>query len=272
MDTPNLKAAYVMTAILGVAMAIVSAGGAFASEWLYRDNPLILAALRGQDLATLMVAVPLLVAGLVLERRGSLRGRVLWIAMLFYGLYGYLFYAVGVAFNVFFLLYVAICGLSGYALLFSVPRIDTARIDSTVTSRLARRVAIAYMLVVTAGLGVLWTGMSASYLFTRVVPGPIVSSGHPTGVVFAIDLIFIVPLMLLGAVRLIRRRPWGGFLATMLSITGSVYTLTLAVASIEVARAGVGTGGELPIWAFLTVFGALAAGLLLAGMRSEAVE
>jgi len=267
MTASNLRASYIMTVLVGLLMAVVSAGGSFASESLYRDNPLIVASLRGQDYVTLFVAVPVLIIGLLLERRGSLPGRVLWVASMFYGLYGYLFYAVGVAFNMFFLLYVAICGLSLYALLFSVPRVDVSLIDDAVTGRLARGVAIAYMLVVAASLGILWTGLSASYLATGTVPGPIVASGHPTGVVFAIDLIFIVPPMLLGAVWLIRRQRWGGFLASVLSVAGSVYTLTLAVASVEVVRAGVGTGSELPIWVFLTVFGAVSAGLLLADLK-----
>jgi len=117
----------------------------------------------------------------------------------------------------------------------------------------------------------LWVGLSASYLFTKTVPGPIVTSGHPTGVVFAIDLVYIVPPMLMGAIALIRRRSVGWVLAGVMSVSGTVYTLSLAVASVEVARAGVGTGSELPIWVALTALGAATAGLLLAGTRPQEV-
>lgn len=61
---------------------------------------------------TLLVAVPLLVTGLILGSRGSRRGRLLWLAMLFSVMYSYLFYDVGAAFNVFFPAYVAIVGLA----------------------------------------------------------------------------------------------------------------------------------------------------------------
>jgi hypothetical protein len=177
---------------------------------------------------------------------------------------------VGAAFNVLFLLYVAIWGLGTYALVLSAPRIDLAALGGAMRGRVARWFAIAYMLTVAAGLGVLWTGLAASYLFTRVVPGPIVTSGHPTGVVFAIDLVYIVPPMLVGAIALIRRRAVGWVLAGVMSVNGTVYTLSLAAASIEVARSGVGTGAELPLWGALTAFGALAAGLLLAGTSPKA--
>src|SRR4051812_22164058 len=120
---PGFAAAYLMTAATAVTMATVSAVGLFATDWLYRDNALVTATFRGQDVVTLVVAVPLLVFGLVWEMRGSLRGRVLWLGMLFYAMYGYLFYAVAAAFNQFFLLYVAAFGLPLYALVFSVPRL-----------------------------------------------------------------------------------------------------------------------------------------------------
>jgi hypothetical protein len=90
----GLKAAYVLTVLTMVLLVVVSAGGVFGSGWLYRDNALITATFRGQDWVTLLVAVPLLGAGLLLELRGSLRGRLLWLGMLFNAMYSYLFYAV----------------------------------------------------------------------------------------------------------------------------------------------------------------------------------
>jgi hypothetical protein len=263
----DLRVAYLLSAIVAVVLAIVSAGGVFI-EGLYNDNALISQAYRGQDMVTLLVAVPLLVVGLLLERRGSARGRIVWLAMLAYTLYGYLFYMLGAAFNPFFLLYVAAFALSLYALVLSVPRIDVAELTAGFSDGAARWVAIVYMLVSGVGLGVLWTGMSVGYLFTGDVPAPIVASGHPTGVVFALDLSLIVPAMIMGAVLLLRRRPWGWLLAGVMSVKGSVYTLGLAVATIVVERTGVGSGAELPIWAGLTVLGALSAVLLLANLRS----
>ncbi|HSK34337.1 MAG TPA: hypothetical protein VK903_12690 [Propionicimonas sp.] len=262
-ESLQLGVSYWLTALVAAAMSVVSAGGAFAPG-LYRDNPLIAATFRGQDVVTLFVAVPLLVLGLVLEVRGSSRGRVLWLAMLFYALYSYLFYAVGAAFNVFFLLYVAIVGLALYALLSSVPRLV---LEPAGTRVAARVVGVAYLLVVATGLAVLWTAMSLGYLFTGVVPAPIVASGHPTGVVFAIDLVFLVPPMVLGAIGLLRRRAFGGFLAQVMCLTGTVYTLGLAAAGIAVRAAGRGTGDEVPLWVALTLFGAVATALLV-GRRS----
>lgn len=264
-ESPHLLVAYWLTGLAAVAMAVVAAGGAFASGWLYRDNPLIAATFRGQDLVTLVVAVPLLVAGLVLEQRGSARGRVLWLAMLYYALYSYLFYAVGAAFNAFFLLYVAIVALALYALLSSVPRLQFDTAVTNPVGQMARVAGVAYLLLVATGLGVLWTGISLGYLFTGVVPAPIVASGHPTGVVFAIDLVFIVPPMVIGAIGLMRRRAFGSLVAVVMCLSGTVYTLSLCAASIAVRAAGRGVGEELPLWVGLTLFGTGTAALLVRG-------
>lgn len=264
---PGFLTAYLLTAATAATMATASAVGVFATDWLYRDNALITATFRGQDMVTLVVAVPLLLVSLVLEMRGSPRGRVLWLGMLFYSMYSYLFYAVAAAFNQFFLLYVATFGLPLYALLFSVPRVDVTRLGSAMGGRVARVVAITYTSVVAAGLGLLWVGISLSYLVTKDVPQPIVDSGHPTGVVFAVDLVFIVPPMLLAAIWLARRQALGWLLAGVMSVGGSVYTLTLAAASVEVSRQNVGASSELPIWAGLTTLGVLTVALLFAGIR-----
>lgn len=69
---PGFPTAYLLTAATAVTMATVSAVGVFATDWLYRDNALVTATFRGQDMVTLVVAVPLLLFGLVWEIRGSL--------------------------------------------------------------------------------------------------------------------------------------------------------------------------------------------------------
>ena len=67
------------------------------------------------DVIDLCLALPLFAAAIVLSRRGSLRGRLLLGGMLFYFFYQYMQYAVMLAFNPLFLVYVAIFALSAVA-------------------------------------------------------------------------------------------------------------------------------------------------------------
>lgn len=271
MDRHRLRTPHLLAGAIAPVAAVACLGGLFL-EGLYRDNTWITAAWKGTDLVTLGVALPLLVVGLALSARGSLRGRLVLLAMLAYVFYGYQFYLFGAAFNLFFLLYVALVGFSLYALLFLGSRLDVA--DLAARFQLgapARAFAIGYLLLTAAGLGVLWIAMSLGFVFTGRVPGPVEASGHPTGVVFALDLTWIVPALVLGAVWLWRRRPWGYVLATALTVKGAVYTLGLTSATLASMRAQVaGAGAELPIWAGLTVAGAIAAFLLLKAVRTPA--
>lgn len=129
-------------------------------------------------------------------------------------------------------------------------------------------VALAYLGVTAAGLGVLWTALSVGFLVTGRVPAPVVAAGHPTAVVFALDLAVVVPAMTLAAVWLARDEPRGRFVASLLSVWGPVYTLGLAIASLAVRRVGVGSGDELPIWVALTLLGSASAAMLLARDRN----
>ena len=80
------KTAYTLTIITLVLAAVSAAGGLFI-ENLYRDNPFVAAVWQGNDLVTLVVAVPLLIVGLILSLRGSVRGHFIWLGMLWYMVY-----------------------------------------------------------------------------------------------------------------------------------------------------------------------------------------
>ncbi|MGO1058211.1 hypothetical protein ACTL32_03655 [Planococcus sp. FY231025] len=57
-------------------MAAIASGGGLFLDGLYRDNALVVAAWRGNDIVTLFIVVPLLLASLAFSLRGSKRGRL----------------------------------------------------------------------------------------------------------------------------------------------------------------------------------------------------
>jgi len=67
----------------------------------------VLATWFGNDWVTPAIALPLLTTGLLLDRRGSICGRLLWLGALGYAVYNYAFFLFGAALNSFFPLYVA---------------------------------------------------------------------------------------------------------------------------------------------------------------------
>ena len=61
---------------------VLAAGASLAglmAPGLYRDPGVLLPQIYGQDLVTLVLGVPLLVAGMIGVARGSMAGRILWL-------------------------------------------------------------------------------------------------------------------------------------------------------------------------------------------------
>lgn len=95
--------AFTLAAVAGVLMAVQAATGMLVPG-LYRGEAFALQAWRVNDPVTLIAAVPLTFASLMVARRGSLRGLLVLLGAMQYALYNYAFYLFGAALNAHFLL------------------------------------------------------------------------------------------------------------------------------------------------------------------------
>src|SRR5215208_1522571 len=84
-----------LTAPIALLLAVAAGSGLFV-EGLYRDPPSLVAQAIGQDLVTLVVALPALVISAILASRGSARGHLVWLGVLGYVLYTYATYAFAI--------------------------------------------------------------------------------------------------------------------------------------------------------------------------------
>ncbi len=257
-----------LSILLLVLMAIQAfLGLVFSGE--YRDADWIVATWWGNDWVTLVLAVPLLIAALVLAMRGSTRGVLLWAGMLAYAAYNYAYYLLGAALNRFFALYVVCAIASVAALVMLLVDIDARAIAARFAARTPVRLAGGYLMFTAAGLSAVWIGTWAAYAF----------AGRPTPVepdafqlVAALDLTTMVPVLALGGYLLFRRRAWGYVIAALGSIQAALYLLVLSVNSvIAIQRGLVEAPGELPIWGPLLLGTGLVAGTLLVNVGGGAV-
>ena len=86
-------------AAIATALAAGAAGAGLLIPGLYRDTPYWAQQARGTDLATLLVAVPVLALGLWAARGGSAAGGLAVFAGLLYLVYSYAIFAFSVAMN-----------------------------------------------------------------------------------------------------------------------------------------------------------------------------
>ncbi len=254
---------------IALLIAVASAAGLFA-EGLYRDNAWATAGFRGNDLVTLAVAVPLMVAAGVRARAGSLRSRLVWLGTVAYALYNYAFYLFGAAFNALFLVYAALVTLSVWTLLIAIPALDVETLASRFSPRTPVRWVAASMLLISVFLGGMWGAQSLRFIFTGDLPQTVIDSSIQTSIVFALDLALLMPAMATGAILLWRRRPWGCAISAILMIKGTAYTLALLAMSVFSANAHIAGAWDLaPVWAFFFLITLLATGALLRGLRPE---
>jgi hypothetical protein len=262
MSASTLRLAYVLSIITGVLAAVASAGGLFFSE-LYQDNDLVITAWKGNDLITLVVVVPLLTGALLMSARGSERASLVWIGCVGYMLYTYIFYLYGAAFNLLFLMYVALVAISLYAFILGLMSLDVGRLSGRFRADTPVKWIASLILMIPLIMGGIELQRVVSSIFTGQVPADILQTGHPTAVVYATDLALLMPAIAVAAVMLWRRRPWGYAMAPVLMVKGVTYPLALIAMSL------LGANDPLTlVYAFFWLLSATALGLLLWNLRA----
>jgi hypothetical protein len=191
-------------AAVATALAAVAAGAGLLIPGLYRDAPYWVEQARGTDLATLLVAVPVLTLGLWAARRGSGAGRLAVFAGLLYVVYNYGIFVFSVVMNPLTAVHIAIVGLALWSLILTTRSPALSEAGAAATEGLNRRTS-GVLLVAVAGLfGLLWMGQIATATATGALAPDLVRAGLSTNPVYALDLAFFLPLCALAGIGLLR--------------------------------------------------------------------
>ncbi|MGE0100803.1 MAG: hypothetical protein AB7H86_19205 [Blastocatellales bacterium] len=241
--------------ILMTAAALI---GALHPE-IYRDNSIVAAAWRGNDLVTIFLAAPLLAISIIFSRRPH--ARLILAGMLVYGFYNSAFCLFGAAFNSNFLLYVGQFVVSALALLLAPP--DPAGFHWDASKKTGFRVVAVWMALIALFLGGFHIAGAIEFIRTGTLPPVVIKVGHPTNVVAALDLSIICTAMLFGALWLWRGEARGFVLAVMMNVMAPVYLAALTIATL---MAG-GAGTELMLWSALGMGSLLASTFLLSRLN-----
>lgn len=241
--------------------AIQSAGGLFFHA-LYRDGAWILTAWRGNDVVTLLVAVPLLTVATLRSGRGSRRVLLLRLSMFFYMFYNYGYYVFGAAINRLFPLYLALLTLSGYALIITFVRHEFGGLESASVRSTTCKWVAGFMILMACIVACVWLVPWIIFLVSGKPP-QLAGSEDAFRLVASMALSIQVPALMVAAILLWRQNPWGLPLSVMLMTAGAVYMLVLLAFSPSAARAGIDhPWQQAPLWVFLGA-GCAASSLLL---------
>lgn len=246
------KSIYILSILIAILTFVASCGGLFINN-LYKDsNENILKAWYINDWVTLVLALPLLIYAIILGVKGSKRGQLFLLGMLGFCLYDFTFYLFGAALNLFFPIYVAIFSLSIFAIVFGVIELNIQEISSKVNNNHYFKFVSVYMFIWAGILGIAWLGQWLDYIITGKIPQIIIDTGGSSFLIGAIDMTFVVPVVIFASVWLWKCRAWGYILSIICNVKGAVYTIVLMAGSLFQVQEGVEGAIELTVlWIFL---------------------
>jgi hypothetical protein len=204
-----------------------------------------------QDLVNLFLVAPLIVALGIWAARGAMWAYACWLGCLIFTAYNYAIYAFTIHFGPLFLPWVAVLGLSIYALVGGLATLDAPTVKSWFASRALPLTA--WTLIVLATLfALLW--------LSEIVPDLTTGRGStsareyrvPTNPVHVLDLAIFLPAVFACGVLLLRKRPLGYATAP-----GQLVFLALISLPIVITPLVADARGHDAEWAVVPPIGAL---------------
>lgn len=124
--------------LLVLATLAATIGILLGKDLYYAETESIRAQVFGQDLVILIFVIPVLAWSMVSATRGSVRGRLAWIALLFFFVYTYLSYVMLFTFNRAFLLHVTLTAIALYALALNLASLDVSSVRVDTSKRIVK--------------------------------------------------------------------------------------------------------------------------------------
>jgi hypothetical protein len=164
--------------------------------------------------------------------------------VLTFTVYNYVIYTFSVTFGPLFLLWVAVLGLSLYALIGGVASINHESVKSSFKSQRVVTFVAWFLIVVAILFGLLWLSEDVPALLSGNTPQSVVDMAIPTNPVHILDLSFFLPGVIITGVMLLKKNPLAYALASafivFLVLTGIPILITPVVQSARGETAGWG--------------------------------
>jgi hypothetical protein len=261
---PRIAVSERLALLAGAAAAFASLAGFIPG--VYRDPQVVIAQSHGFDVGNL-IGVVILGLGLAWSARGSVRGRLVAIGALVYLLYSFVTYAFLIVLNVATVLYIAVLGFGFWSFITGFATVDDRETDELAAGHLYRKLTGGFMLLIAALFALTWLREIVGSVISGRLPAGLAAAGWPMNPVYVLDLGFVIPLVVLGGLRLVRRKPGGARLAVPFLIF--LPLLSISVLLMTVFMAFDGQPLEMPMLVVFVVTLAASTALACAALRAR---
>jgi len=255
---------------LSIGLVLVSLAAVLGALFLpdaIRGPAVSVANMQGTALVLGLVTLPVLAVAMVLFARGMTVAVVFWLGALGSIAYQSVLFLFGVPFNSFFFAYVAMLSLSVWSVVALASQIPIERIGGQIGTRAPVRIVAGYLLINAVLFGGLWLSSTVQPVLSGDFPAFLQGTGMLTGPVQIIDFAFTLPLMILAAVLLLRRRLWGYLLSGALLVMLAIETASIGVdqwmGHAADPSSPAASAALTPVFAVLTVIGLVVLALFL---------
>ena len=234
--TDSLHRWHVFSTITILVLSVVSSLLGLFRPGHYRGEQVLIPQYYAEDLVILVVAVPVLAVALWYAMDGSRPGRLVWLGALAYMTYMWSTTALQVAFNEFFLGYVALFALSLFTLVGGLVTTDATSLQRALEGRISRGLYSAILLFIAVALAALWLSDLVPPTIQGTTPTIVEEVGEQVTVSHVLDLGVVVPSLVIASGWLWQGRDWGYVCAGVLLVLGALLAPTLtAITVVQVA-------------------------------------
>ncbi|MEI6089947.1 MAG: hypothetical protein WCR42_05820 [bacterium] len=192
-----------------------------------------------QDYVTLFIAIPLLLISLFLSLRGSLRWRFVLNGTLGYFLVSYLFYLVMAMYNPMFLAYTALLGLTFFAFLNTIFSFDIKTLSNEFSPKTPTKFIGWFLVIGTSLIALMWLSIVVPPLIDGSI-APKSVEHFTTLIVQGMDLGLLLPLAMVSAIMLLKKKPLGYLSAAIYYVFLSFLMTALSAKIIAMGLLGYG--------------------------------
>lgn len=262
------KLPYILSVVLLALVAVSSAGGLFLDE-IYQETTIMEEVWMGFDLIGLFVFVPLLGTSLTLSVKNHERAKLLLIGTTFFVLINFIGRLFSTQYNIFFPIYVGTVVLSGLILIFLLRNPDIKKIGYHFGQSAPIKSTAGYMGAVCGILIALHALIYILFWINGELPQFFIDNDFFIRLVSTIDLIFIVPVGLTGAIWLWKGKSWGYVYSIGWNLGVTIHYGALSSASLMAFQTGTPENiYELAIWIPIAVASLIITVIMLDRMKT----